>query len=103
MLSDGFRSAVETGEIAGSPELFHEDAVFLSPVVFRPYVGRDTVLRVLEAAERVLGVAGSFRYVLQLEDSAHESPFWSSRPRSIGGRSKESTNSRSTRTDASRN
>jgi hypothetical protein len=61
---------VEAGEVAGSSELFREDAVFRSPVVYRPYAGRDTVLKVLEAAERVLGRGGHFRYVHQLEDSA---------------------------------
>ncbi len=69
MLSDRFRAAVETGEIAGSSALFREDAVFRSPVVYRPYEGRDAVLRVLEAAERVLGAGGHFRYLHQLEDS----------------------------------
>jgi len=70
MLSDRFRSAVEAGAITASAELFREDAVFRSPVVYRPYVGRETVLTVLEAAERVLGLGGHFRYVHQLEDSA---------------------------------
>ena len=69
MLSDRFRTAVETGEIAGSSGLFCEDAVFRSPVVYRPYAGRETVLKVLEAAERVLGLGGHFRYVHQLEDA----------------------------------
>lgn len=69
MLSDRFRTAVEAGEIADSSELFGEDAVFRSPVVYRPYAGRDAVLKVLEAAERVLGLDGHFRYVQQLEDS----------------------------------
>ncbi|HEY2006630.1 MAG TPA: nuclear transport factor 2 family protein [Solirubrobacteraceae bacterium] len=69
MLSDRFRTAVEAGEVAGSSELFRKDAVFRSPVVYRPYTGRDTVLKVLEAAERVLGLGGQFRYVHQLEDT----------------------------------
>jgi hypothetical protein len=68
MLSDPFRSAVEAGEIAGSYGLFREDVVFRSPVVYRPYAGRDTVLKVLGAAERVLGHEGHFRYLHQLED-----------------------------------
>jgi len=68
MLSDRFRTAVEAGEIASATELFHEDAVFRSPVVYRPYAGRDAVLKVLEAAERVLGLGGHFRYVQQVED-----------------------------------
>lgn len=69
MLSDRFRTAAETGEIAGSSELFSPDAVFRSPVVYRPYEGRETVLKVLEAAVHVLGADGQFRYVHQLEDA----------------------------------
>jgi ketosteroid isomerase-like protein len=69
MLSDRFRGAVETGEVAGASELFCEDAVFRSPVVYRPYEGREAVLKVLEAAEHVLGRDGHFRYVHQLEDT----------------------------------
>src|SRR3954468_1502738 len=68
MLSAGFRSAVEERTLDQAPELFHADAVFRSPVVFKPYEGRDEVLRVLRAAERVLASAGAFRYVHQLED-----------------------------------
>ena len=68
MLSDRFRAAVESGQIGACAELFREDAVFRSPVVYRPYQGRDTVLKVLQAAERVLGTGGRFRYVHQLED-----------------------------------
>jgi hypothetical protein len=68
MLSDPFRTAVEGGDASGAYQLFREDAVFRSPVVYRPYVGRDAVLKVLEAAERVLNLGGQFRYVHQLED-----------------------------------
>jgi len=42
--------------------------VFRSPVLFKPYRGRDQVVKVLRAAERVLGLEGEFRYVHQLED-----------------------------------
>lgn len=68
MLSDRFRTAVEAGDVAGASRLFREDAVFRSPVVYRPYAGRDAVLKILEAAERVLGAGGHFHYVHQLED-----------------------------------
>ncbi|HEX5922658.1 MAG TPA: nuclear transport factor 2 family protein, partial [Baekduia sp.] len=68
MLSDRFRAAVEEGNVDQVPELFHEDAAFRSPVLFRPYEGRDQVLKVLRAAEQVLGIGGRFRYVHQLED-----------------------------------
>jgi hypothetical protein len=69
MLSDAFRIAVESGQASSAFELFCEDVVFRSPVVYRPYAGRETVLKVLGAAERVLGLGGHFRYVHQLEDS----------------------------------
>jgi ketosteroid isomerase-like protein len=69
MLSDRFRAAVEAGDVANCADLFGEDAVFRSPVVYRPYAGRETVLKVLEAAEKVLGSDGHFRYLHQLEDS----------------------------------
>src|SRR5919108_2939060 len=68
MLSARFRAAVEEGNVDQVPELFHEDACFRSPVVFKPYEGRDQVLRVLRAAERVLGIGERFRYLHQLED-----------------------------------
>jgi hypothetical protein len=69
MLSDRFRAAVERQDADSAPELFREDAVFRSPAVFRPYEGRDQVLKVLKAAEQVLAAGGKFRYVQQLEDS----------------------------------
>jgi SnoaL-like protein len=68
MLSARFRAAVEQAHVDQMPELFREDAVFRSPVLFKPYEGRDRVLKVLQAAERVLGAGGPFRYVHQLED-----------------------------------
>ena len=70
MLSDPFRAAVERGGVYQASELFREDAVFRSPVLFKPYEGRDQLLRVLEAAEHVLGLGGKFRYVHKLEDPA---------------------------------
>src|SRR5436305_5354872 len=68
MLSDRFRTAVERGNVDEAADLFSEDAVLLSPVLFKPYEGRDRVVKVLQAAERVLGLGGEFRYVHQLED-----------------------------------
>jgi SnoaL-like domain len=67
--SDRFRSAVETKDIAAAEELFAEDVAFRSPVVYKPYEGRDAVLLVLAAAARVFE---DFRYVEQVEsgDSA---------------------------------
>jgi len=70
MLSARFRAAVEEGKVEACADLFHEDAVFRSPVLFKPYEGRDQVLKVLGAAERVLAGGGHFRYVAQLEDAS---------------------------------
>ena len=69
MLSDRFRAAVEQRKVKEAGDLFAEDACFRSPVVFKPYEGREQVMKVLQAAERVLGRDGSFRYVHQLEDA----------------------------------
>ena len=69
MLSDRFRAAVEHGNVESAADLFSEDAAFRSPVLFKPYEGRDQVMKVLRAAERVLGLGGEFRYVHQLEDA----------------------------------
>jgi hypothetical protein len=70
MLSDRFRAAAEQGQLSRVMELFRADAVFRSPVLFKPYVGREQVAKVLTAAERVLGFGGEFRYIHQLEDAA---------------------------------
>ena len=68
MLSDRFRAAVEGRDVDQVEELLHEDVVFRSPVLFKPYEGRDRVLKVLSAAERVLAGGGHFRYLHQVED-----------------------------------
>ncbi len=69
MLSDRFRAAVESGDVDAAELLFREDAAFRSPVLFKPYEGRDQVVKVLRAAERVLAAGGEFRYVPPLEDA----------------------------------
>jgi hypothetical protein len=51
---------VESGDIESAVELFAEDAVFHSPVVHRPYVGRDALRAILQA---VFTVFEDFRYV----------------------------------------
>jgi hypothetical protein len=68
MLSDRFRAAVERGDLGAAADLFTKDATFRSPVLFKPYEGRDQVAKILQAAERVLGVGSAFRYVHELED-----------------------------------
>jgi hypothetical protein len=49
-----FRRALETGEIDEALELISPDVVFNSPVVFRPYQGRDAVGVILHAVSRVV-------------------------------------------------
>ena len=48
-----FRSAIETGETDGVLELFSPYVVFNSPVVFRPYHGREALGVILRAVTRV--------------------------------------------------
>jgi hypothetical protein len=65
MRSDAFRAAAEAKDFSAIDELFAEDAVFRSPVVYRPYAGRDAIKVILGA---VLNVFEDFRYTAQLED-----------------------------------
>jgi SnoaL-like domain len=48
-----FRSAIEAGEPDRALELFSTDVVFNSPIVFRPYHGREALGVVLRAVARV--------------------------------------------------
>jgi hypothetical protein len=48
-----FRAAVEARDIDAIPALLADDVTFLSPVVFRPYHGRDVVAHILRAVARV--------------------------------------------------
>ena len=65
MRSDAFRAAAEAKDFSMIDELFAEDAVFRSPVVYRPYTGREAIKMILGA---VLNVFEDFRYTTQLED-----------------------------------
>jgi ketosteroid isomerase-like protein len=69
MKSDRFRQAAEAKDFSAIDELFAEDVVFRSPVVFKPYAGRDAVAMLLGAVAQVFG---DFRYTDQVEtgDSA---------------------------------
>jgi ketosteroid isomerase-like protein len=64
MRSDAFRAAAEAKDFSSAQELFAEDVVFRSPVVFKPYEGRDALLVLLGAVVRVFE---DFRYVEQVE------------------------------------
>jgi hypothetical protein len=62
-----FREYVENGDAESAVELFAEDAVFNSPVVHRPYVGRDALQAILRA---VFTVFEDFRYVAEYAGDA---------------------------------
>jgi hypothetical protein len=54
-----FRAAVEAQDMDAAVALLAEDVVFRSPVVFKPYEGRDAVAMILHAVSRVFE---DFRY-----------------------------------------
>jgi hypothetical protein len=62
--SDAFRQAAEAKDFARAPELFADDVVFNSPVVFTPYMGRDALVAILSAVAQVFE---DFRYTDQVE------------------------------------
>ena len=54
-----FRAAIETGDVDAAVALFAPDAVFHSPIVHRPYVGREALRALLPAVAEVFE---DFRY-----------------------------------------
>lgn len=64
---DAFRAAVEAHDTDSAAALFAPDAVFHSPVVHRPYVGREALHVILGA---VAGVFEDFRYTGSYGDGA---------------------------------
>jgi hypothetical protein len=64
MKSDRFRQAAEAKDFSAIDDLFTEDVTFRSPVVFKPYEGRDAVAMLLGA---VVKVFEDFRYTDQVE------------------------------------
>ncbi len=59
-----FRRAVEEGNIAGVGGLLAEGIVFHSPVTFHPFIGRETVSRLLALVGETFE---DFRYTDELE------------------------------------
>jgi SnoaL-like domain len=76
MKSDGFRAAAESKDFSAIDELFSEDVVFRSPVVFKPYEGREAVALLLGAVAQVFE---DFRYTDQLETGDSAALFFSAR------------------------
>jgi ketosteroid isomerase-like protein len=64
MKSDHFRAAAEAKDFSALDELFAEDVTFRSPVVFKPYEGREAVATLLGAVAQVFE---DFRYTDQVE------------------------------------
>jgi len=64
-----FRAAIEAKDVDAAVALFAPDAVFHSPVVHRPYVGREALHAILSA---VMVVFSDFRYTGSYEgDTGH--------------------------------
>ena len=64
MKSDAFRAAAEAKDFGAAENLLAADVTFRSPVVFKPYEGRDQVQMILSA---VVQVFEDFRYIEQVE------------------------------------
>jgi SnoaL-like domain len=64
MKSDVFKAAAEAKDFSAIEEIFAEDVSFRSPVVFKPYEGREAVAMLLGA---VVQVFEDFRYTDQAE------------------------------------
>jgi hypothetical protein len=68
-MTSTFRAAVEAKDLDAMRDALHPDVVFRSPVVYKPYEGRDTVMVLLSA---VVQVFEDFRYLDELHgDSSH--------------------------------
>jgi hypothetical protein len=78
-----FRAAVEAHDVGAALELLAPDIVFHSPVTFHPYIGRDTVGRLLGIVAEVFE---DFRYTDELPgETCHGLVFRAS----VGGRELE--------------
>ena len=64
MRSDAFRAAAEAKDFGAADDLFTEDVTFRSPVVYKPYEGRDAIKVLLGAVVRVFE---DFRYLEHVE------------------------------------
>lgn len=64
MLSDAFTSAVESWDRDAIRAALADEVTFRSPVVFKPYEGRDATLAVLDAVSRVFE---DFTYIDRIE------------------------------------
>ena len=68
-MTSSFRAAVEAKDLGAMRDALHPDVVFRSPVVYKPYEGREAVSRVLAAAVEVFE---DFRYVAEVTEGDRE-------------------------------
>jgi hypothetical protein len=61
----GFRAAIEAGELEGLIGCLAPDVTFRSPVVYKPYEGREAVGAILRAVTQVFQ---DFRYTAEIAD-----------------------------------
>ena len=64
-----FRDAVEAGDLAAMEAALDPSVTFRSPVVFKPYEGREAVMALLSLVTQVFE---DFRYVDELEGAGTE-------------------------------
>ena len=64
---DSWHDIIRSGETSALDTLIADDAVFHSPVVHTPQVGKAIVVKYLTAAAKVL-LNGSFHYVREMVD-----------------------------------
>jgi hypothetical protein len=68
-MSTAFRAAVEARDLPAMEAALHPDVVFRSPVVFKPYEGRETVMMLLG---HIIEVLPDLRYTDELAgDGTH--------------------------------
>ena len=69
MAGSAFRAAVEAQDLGAATALLADEVTFNSPVVHKPYAGRETVATILRAA---FATFEDFRYTDELDaDGAH--------------------------------
>ncbi|MEU8345016.1 SnoaL-like domain-containing protein [Actinomadura meyerae] len=66
-----FRRAVEAGDIDALESLFAEDAVFTSPVVFKPYEGKAITAAIVRGAARVFEDIHYVREIVSADGRDH--------------------------------
>ena len=85
-MANAFRQAVETRDVEAMAAALHPDVTFRSPVVFKPYEGRDAVMALLSLVTQVFE---DFEYLDELQgdgSTCFDLPCPRRRPRARGHR-----------------